>query len=326
LPRGAWDDGGRDVLPALKRVDHRYVTGIELLPFKGFTKSHSLTLDLPHPYAGGPLRLLMRGYIEYFTATSMYAAHQAGLEPVAPYVEVQRADGRWSRIVDDMGFPAGLPRDTVADLSGKLPVGSTRIRITTNLQIYWDRILFDTTDDGSASTTVHEVPLRRASLAFHGYPRAIEGRTPGDLRYIYEDVSRSGPYAHEIGAYTRYGDVRDLLTRADDKFVVFGSGDEVQADFNAADLPALPSGWKRDYFFFADGYEKDMDFYAADFLSVAPMPFHAMNAYPTPQQAYPFDRDHTNYVLGYNTRFYSDREAGEYRFVYRRNAAAQKTD
>ena len=42
--------------------------------FQGFAKTHSLTLDLGEPYAGGPLWLLMHGEIEYFTANSMYAA------------------------------------------------------------------------------------------------------------------------------------------------------------------------------------------------------------------------------------------------------------
>ena len=28
--------------------------------------------------------------------------------------------------------------------------------------------------------------------------------------------------------------------------------------------PRLPHGWVRDYFFVANGYEKDMDFYASD--------------------------------------------------------------
>ena len=32
-----------------------------------------------------------------------------------------------------------------ADLTGKLPAGTRRIRITTNLQIYWDNILISRT-------------------------------------------------------------------------------------------------------------------------------------------------------------------------------------
>ena len=48
-----------------------------------------------------------------------------------------------------MGFPAGGARTMTADLTGKLPLGTQRIRITTNLQIYWDNILISRTSQGS---------------------------------------------------------------------------------------------------------------------------------------------------------------------------------
>ena len=65
------------------------------------------------------------------------------LEPIAPYVEALDANGKWMRVVDDMGFPAGGPRTMTADLTGKLPLGTQKIRITTNLQVYWDSILIE---------------------------------------------------------------------------------------------------------------------------------------------------------------------------------------
>src|SRR5215469_3027267 len=300
----ARDDSGRDVTGLLRNDDRQYVSGFEILPYKGFTKMHSLELDLGEPYKGGTLRLLMTGYIEYFTATSMFAAHQAGLEPVAPFVETLTADGKWVRVIDDLGFPAGLHRATVADLTGRLPVGTSRIRITTNLQIYWDQILVDRTSAPIAVNS-YEIPLTAANLEFRGYPEAIEGKSPGDLTYIYEKVSKTGPYTHQAGEYTRFGDVGELLRKADDRFVVFGSGEEVALEFNVAGLPALPRGWKRDYFFFADGFEKDMDFYAADFLSVEPLPAHVFGSYPD-QVAFPTDAEHLRYRLEYNTRTASD--------------------
>lgn len=320
LPVRAWDAKGRDVTDLLRTRDRRYVGGFDLLPFKGFTNPHSLELDLGAAYDGGPLRLLLSGYIEYFTATSMYAADQAGLTPVAPYVEALDASGRWVRVLDDMGFPAGLPRTITVDLSRKVPGGARRLRITTNLQIYWDQILVDRSPPQQVRTT--EVPLSSASLEFHGYPRAIEAGSPGDLSYVYEQVSRTGPYAREIGAYTSYGDVRDLLSHADDRSVIFGSGEEVALDFDPSLLPSLPSGWKRDYFFFAEGYEKDMDFYAADPLSVAPLPFHAMPGYPM-SQPFPSDDEHLLYQLDFNTRFISGREPPSYRFDYRQRGGNQ---
>ncbi len=140
-PAAARDEHGHDVLPDL--LAHRYFGDFDLLPFQGFTKTHTLELDLGEPYRGGPLWLMMHGEIEYFSATSMYAAYQAGIEPVAPYVEAQDANGKWNRVVDDMGFPAGGPRTMTADLTEKLPQGTQRIRITTNLQIYWDNILIN---------------------------------------------------------------------------------------------------------------------------------------------------------------------------------------
>ena len=143
-PAGAWDEHGHNVLPDL--LAHRYFGDFALTRFLGFAQPHSLTLDLGEPYDGGPLWLLLHGEVEYFSANSMYAASQAGIEAIAPYVEAlvgteeKDGTGSWKRVMDDMGFPAGGPRTMTADLTGKLPRGTRKIRITTNLQIYWDSI------------------------------------------------------------------------------------------------------------------------------------------------------------------------------------------
>jgi tetratricopeptide (TPR) repeat protein len=314
-PAGAWDDHGHNVLPDI--LAHRYFGDFDLLPFKGFTKPHSLELDLGEAYRGGPLRLLMHGEIEYFTATGMYAASQAGLEATSPYVEAQDSAGKWHKVIDDMGFPAGLPRTITADLTRKLPVGTRRIRIWTNLQIYWDNILIDRTPQAN-HVQLTAVPLDRADLRFHGYPKQIEDQPPGNVRYVYEQVSRTGPYARQAGTYTRYGDVRPLLSEVDDRFVVFGSGEEIALEFDPAKLPALPKGWTRDYFFVTNGYEKDMDFYAAHGDTVEPLPFAQMKSYPYPDKAYPLDDAHFNYLLEYNTRHVSGDEPTGYSYEFRR--------
>ncbi len=321
-PAGAWDEHGHNVLPDL--LAHRYFGDFKVLPFMGFTEPHSLELDLGEAYRGGPLWLLMHGEIEYFSATSMYAADQSHLRPVAPYVEaLVLADGlsekdgkeKWVRVVDDLGFPAGGPRTMTANLTGKLPPGTRRIRITTNLQIYWDNILISRTSQHQRAR-VTPAPLARADLNFHGFPLKIEDQPPGNVKYIYEKTSATGPYTRPAGAYTRYGDVRPLLDSVDDRFVVFGSGDEVALDFNPATLPLLPPGWIRDYFFIANGYEKDMDFYAYRGDTVTPLPFREMRNYPYPGQSFPSDTEHLHYLLEYNTRFMSGNEAGGYSFHY----------
>jgi len=82
-------------------------------------------------------------------------------------------------------------------------------------------------------------------------------------------------------------------------------------------LPTLPQGWVRDYLFAANGYEKDMDFYAAEGNYVAPLPFHSMGEYPYPtKKSFPLDDAHLNYLLEYNTRHMSGNEQRGYWFDY----------
>jgi tetratricopeptide (TPR) repeat protein len=318
-PAGAWDEHGHNVLSDL--LAHRYFGDFALTQFQGFAQPHSLTLDLGEAYRGGPLWLLMHGEVEYFSANSMYAASQAGVQAISPLVEALDSNNRWVRVIDDMGFPAGGPRTMTADLTGKLPTGTQKIRITTNLQIYWDSILVSRTPqasgDAAQSPRVTPVPLVRADLGFHGFPLKIEGSPPGNVQYIYEKTSATGPYTRPMGTYTRYGDVLPLLTALDDQLVVFGSGDEVRLDFDPSKLPALPQGWVRDYFFAAYGYEKDMDFYAAEGNFVAPLPFLRMGDYPyAPGKSFPLDDANVNYLLEYNTRHMSGNEQRGYWFDY----------
>jgi hypothetical protein len=313
---GAWDDRGHNLLPLLVERDHKYVTGFADAPYAGFAAMHTIELDIGPWDPSRPLRLLMDGFTDYFGASSMYAAWQAGIQPVPPYVEMLDDSANWVRVVDDMGFPAGLSRTMVADLTGKLPPGTRFIRITTNLKIYWDRIRVDNSAEDTPFKTT-EVPLAKGYLQFLGYPRVVEGNPRNDLSYIYEDVSETGPYTRQTGNYTRYGDVTDLLRVPDDEYVIFGSGDEVVVDFDPTHLPELPDGWARDYFFYANGFAKDMDFYAAHGDTVSPLPFHTLVPYPYPQGVgYPEDERHLKYMLEYNTRGVAGPAGDSFRFEY----------
>ena len=315
LPVGAWDGEGRDVLELLSRRDHQFASGFAVLPYDGFANVHALTLDLDAVEAGAPLRLLMTGYVNYFSATSLYAAWQAGIKPISPYVEAELPDGTWQRIQGEAGFPAGLERTIVVDLSGKLPAGARRIRLMTNLQVYWDQVLIDQSDNAKANVT--EVPMASASLHFRGYPKQIDLASPGDLDYDYNRVSLNGPFQRERGNYTHVGDVTPLLDRIDDRFVIFGSGEEIRAEFDTGSLPALPPNWKRDYFFYANGYVKDMDWWDASPFTVSQLPFHGMKTYPySGGEQFPSDADALDYQLQWNDRFDSGLPVRSYRFNY----------
>jgi hypothetical protein len=258
----------------------------------------------------------MTGYVNYFSATSLYAAWQAGVKPISPYAEAQMPDGSWKQIADDVGFPAGLERTIVVDLTGKLPAGARKIRLVTNLEIYWDQVLID--NDAEAEAQATEVPLALATLHFRGYPKQIEGTSPGDLDYDYDRVSLTGPFQHQRGNYTRMGDVTALLKGIDDRYAIFGSGEEIAAEFDAAKLPPLPAHWTRDYFFYANGYVKDMDWWDASPFTVAQLPFHNMSTYPYPQsERFPDDAKGLQYQLNWNDRWDSGEPVRSYRFDYR---------
>lgn len=201
-------------------------------------------------------------------------------------------------------------------LDRQTPPGTRRVRIVNNLKIYWDAIRIDQTPD-AREVRVSEVPLAKASLDYLGYPREIRLTPASDSTYSYNQRSMTGPYAHAAGNYTRFGDVHDLLLRSDDRFAVFGSGEGVKLDFDPRKLSALPAGWVRDYFFYADGFEKDLDFYASHAFTVEPLPRHSLISYPYPAgKDYPVDADHQQYQLDYNTRQRSDRLPLDLRYHY----------
>jgi tetratricopeptide (TPR) repeat protein len=316
LPVGAWDGEGRDVLDQVSMRDHRFASGFTALPYDGFANLHALTLDLGSEDAQSPLRLLMTGYVNYFSATSLYAAWQAGVKPISPYVEAELPNGEWKRIANDVGFPAGLERTIVVDLTGKLPAGARRIRLMTNLEVYWDQVLIDNHAEAEARTA--EVPLALATLHFRGYPKQMEGASPGDLDYDYDRVSLTGPFQRQRGTYTRMGDVTALVSGIDDRYAIFGSGEEIAAEFDATKLPALPAHWTRDYFFYANGFVKDMDWWDASPFTVAQLPFHKMSAYPYPaNEKFPDDANAIDYQLNWNDRWDSGEPVRSYRFDYR---------
>jgi len=318
-PVAASDELGNDLLPALRVQDDVYAANLRPARYQGLTELHDLVLDFGGLAGMDSVFLFLTGWIYPTDASINFALAQSPALQVVPLqVQVQDPAGQWRTVIPDLGFPAGKNKTVIADLTGKFQPGTRRLRITTNLQIYWDQILVDTTPEQPEEIKVSDVTLAHARLGFHGYPRMREYRSPGEFEFVYNQVSPTGPYARPIGAYTRFGDVRNLLANSDDRFAVFGSGDEVQLEFDPAHLPPLPKGWKRDYFFFADGYEKDMDFYAAGGDFVNPLPFHRMSEYPYSKESPPQDDIHVNDLLNYDIRFFSGAPSTSYRFRYPR--------
>ena len=105
------------------------------------------------------------------------------------------------------------------------------------------------------------------------------------------------------GRYTREGDVRKLIARTDDMFVVSRPGDEIALSFDASALPPLPAGWKRTFLLYADGFSKEMDINSASPDAVEPLPFHGMKSYPyDASQSRQLSASRRDWIERYNTR------------------------
>src|SRR5439155_24732581 len=55
-------------------------------------------------------------------------------------VEVADGHGGWRALSKDAGFPAGKTKMVLLNLTSACPSAGHRVRLTTNMEIYWDRI------------------------------------------------------------------------------------------------------------------------------------------------------------------------------------------
>lgn len=300
-PVSASDGSGNNILAQISKIDRVYPQIFRELPFKGYADIHEMVLDIGG-VSGDEAILIMQAWIDYADSTSNLAASQAGHSLIPPYLQVEDSLGRWVTVMERMGFPAGLPKTMTVDLSGKFLSASRKVRIVTNMRIYWDQILVESSPQHS-DYRVHRLDSEKAVLRFRGFPEfsSPDGRSP--KVYNYQHSSPSGQWKVHIGGYTRFGDVLPLLENRDDMFVITRSGDEIEAFFSVKALPKLPPGWTRDYLVYVDGFGKDMDINSASPDYIGPLPFHGMTSYPYGEgEAYPDDKAHRRYLRDWNTR------------------------
>jgi len=302
-PQSAMDHRGQDVRPRLIRRDRRYADNFER-DFRNRAGMHSVTLDFPQLRGEDDVVLFLHGWVDWADASTIVAAGQgAGAGLVLPRLEVRGGGGEWITVMEDMGLPAGGPRTIAVDLSGKFPGESRQVRITTNLCLYWDEA-FAAMGARPPQAELTRLDPSEARLRFRGFSEVTvhpQRKQPEHFNYArVEPVSNWNPTP---GKYTRYGDVRELLTAIDDRFVIMGAGDEIMLRFRADELPAPPAGWRRDYLLFVDGWAKEQEANTAFGDSVEPLPFHQMSAYPYPgEEHYPDGELHREYLRKYVTR------------------------
>jgi tetratricopeptide (TPR) repeat protein len=286
FPQRATNPAGHECADSLRHADRNYAFEPALdRRFFGFSERHTLELDFGDQLAavqsGGRVWLFINGYLEYPYSQTTYAASQASVmwEPIR--VERRQPDGSWQTIVPDAGALGGMSRTMTVDLTGLVDGADCQLRLTSNLEMFYDQIFLGVPVQ-SDRVQVRALPVAAAELRYVGFPLEVspDGRMP--LVYDYQQAEPTAPFHELPGAYTRYGDVHELLTDFDDLLVLMNSGDEIAAKFDATQLPPLATGMTRSYVLVSHAYCKDLDLYTGTRQTLDPLPFRGMSRYPYP--------------------------------------------
>jgi hypothetical protein len=243
-------------------LDQRFIGRLE--------QDHVLTLTFPRPldsFAGQAV-LLADGWVEYPYSQTNFAAWQAEADFRAPTIEILRPNGTWDVLLEQFGYPAGMPRLMAVPLP-RLPNGITQIRIRTNMEIYWDRLAVAFAEP-CPQVEHHELPLASARMEQTGFPK----RTTGEQRLPDYDYQQRRPFwdTHFLeGFYTRFGPVEELVNTKDNAVAIFGAGEGVHLEFKEPTV-SLKQGWTRVFVLETFGWCKDMDLYTRTGETIEPLP------------------------------------------------------
>jgi tetratricopeptide (TPR) repeat protein len=315
----AWDDRGNDVTDLVTQRDGRYLATFERGAYQGIAKEHFVEFEMPKvrlPPSRDALRrpgkpnitLVASGWIYPTDSSINLAIGQGGHVAPSGLALEARVAGTWVSVSPDLGFPAGKNKTMLVDLAG-VPAEADRLRLRTNLEIYWDMLGMSERSRAQVQTT--RLAPSAAELAFRGYSQTTSPRGESPETPIYERLANTTQRWRDlVGYYTRFGDVNPLLTKVDDRYVIMNAGDELRLRF--AEQPPPPSGWRRDFVLIGDGWEKDGDYNTRYSETVLPLPSHDAPDYGAGAPSLvlendPIYRRHPEDWTEYHTRFVTPR-------------------
>ncbi len=281
---------GTQAIPPTDVSEQLAVEGDALLAHSGLQDDNIWTFDLGRLDDPDKVKLVVSGWVEYANKREKDEWVASGKRSPASFIEVQDAEGNWIDVGEAPHIP-GYPKTVVYDLTDAFPPDVTdyKVRMRIYMRMHLDYAAVDTTVDEAVVSTA--LTPRSAELGFKGVSDYTQEPYP---TYDYYDVVNPTPTSR-TGSFTRYGDVRELLLDADDRFVIMDTGDDLAVSFNEPAPPA--AGMTRTYMIHTDGYHNSRT------GMVEPLPFHGMSGYPYgPDERYPDDEFHTDYLEEWNTR------------------------
>jgi hypothetical protein len=305
----ATDDQGTDVTAIVSQLDGHYLDTFGRGQYQGLTRDHYVEIDLGNDLPGnGPLWLIARGWLHPTDSSVNVAISQGHHEKAHPLsLEVPDGHGGWRTARANLGFPAGRKKTCLIGLDNIfLPGTPHKVRVRTNLEIYWDSIQW-AQGLPHAQLKITQLDPSLADLRYRGYSVVHQANPSSPEVPDYNQIAASKQIWRDLeGYYTRYGDVRPLLAATDDRYVIMNAGDEIKLRFPEQPPPA--PGWVRDYVIAGDGWIKDGDYNTTFSRTVQPLPYHAINQYnqaPGPLEDERVYRQHPEDWQTYQTRYVS---------------------
>ncbi len=239
--------------------DHRFI-GL-------LAEDQSLTVEFETAIDRPGATLVADGWVEYPYSQTVFAAWQADIAYRSVTLSARDKQGQWHIVASEFGYPAGMPRKMALPLPS-LPAGSTALRLSSNLEIYWDRlqVVYESVPDHFG----HEVIKPEiAIVSSPGFPKRTNAaqKLP---EYDYEDRSPFWDTKFQRGFYTALGEATPLVADTDGAVAIIGGGEEIHLEFAA--LPPTSGDMKRYFVLDFRGWAKDMDLYTEHGETVGPIP------------------------------------------------------
>ena len=137
------DDRGHDVADVVAARDDRHLDFAGRGAYQGITRDHFVELELPEEAPrDGPLWLIGQGWVHPTDSSVNVAISQgAHAAPRSLSLHVADASGTFRQVRAGLGFPSGKDKTVRIDLAGVFPpTGPRRLRLATNLEVFWDRL------------------------------------------------------------------------------------------------------------------------------------------------------------------------------------------
>lgn len=306
----AWDHHGKEATDEIRSLDGIYLDRFKRGKFQGVAEDHWVEIDLgADAPREGPVLLVARGWLHPTNSSINVALSQGKHEMPKPLsLEVPDGNGGWKVASPALGFPAGKVKTMLIRLDEVDPMDIPRkVRLRTSMEIYWDFIGYAVELDPKLAK-LQRPEMSTAELRYRGVVAMTQKNASSPEVPLYDKVILGGqPWRDLTGYHTRFGDVRELLAKVDDRYVIANAGDEIALRFPAPPLP--DKGWQRDFIWECDGWTRDGDMNTRFGNTVLPLPEHGKNAdlrAPTRLEEDPvylrFPGDwrtyHTRYVTG----------------------------